>query len=73
VRSRPITPYSDIWHAAVILIQRHGAPDAALVAAQQADECKAKGDGEGQEIWKAIAEAILEMLRGAPKEDQKVN
>lgn len=45
-----VTPNSDIWRAAAILIQRHGAPDAALVAAQRADELLAKGDGEGQEI-----------------------
>lgn len=33
----------DIWRAAAILMQRHGADDAALVAAQTADEFK--GDG----------------------------
>jgi hypothetical protein len=33
----------DIWRAAVILMQRHGADDAVFVAAQRADELKAKG------------------------------
>jgi hypothetical protein len=63
----------DVWRAAAILIQRHGARDAALVAAQRADELLAKGDGDGQVVWKAIVEAVLELLRGAPKEDESVN
>ena len=63
----------DIWRAAAMLIQRHGAPDAALVAAQRADEFNAKGDDDGYEIWKAIVEAILEVMRGAPKEHERVN
>jgi hypothetical protein len=66
-------PDPDIWRAAAILMQRHGAPDAALVAAQRADEFKAKGDEDGHEIWKAIVEAVLELMRGAPKEDERVN
>jgi hypothetical protein len=72
VIGEPVTD-PDIWRAAAILIQRHGAPDAALVAAQRADELLAKGDGAGQEIWKAIVDAILEMLRAAPKEDERAN
>ncbi len=63
----------DIWRAAAILIQRHGAPDAALVAAQRADEFLADGDGEGREIWEAILEAVLELSRGVPKDGEKVN
>jgi hypothetical protein len=33
-----------IWRAAAILMQRHDADDAALVAAQRAGELRAKGD-----------------------------
>ena len=66
-------PDPDIWHAAALLIQRHGAPDAALVAAQRADECRAKGDESGYEIWKAIVDAVLELMRGAPERDERVN
>jgi hypothetical protein len=68
-----VTPDPDIWRAAAILIQRHGAPNAALVAAQRADEFKAKGDEDGYEIWKAIVEAVLELMRGSPERDEKVN
>jgi hypothetical protein len=68
-----MTPDPDIWHAAAMLIQRHGALNAALVAAQRADEFLATGDEEGHVVWKAIVEAVLELLRAAPKEDEKVN
>jgi hypothetical protein len=71
----------DIWHSAArsrglraaILIQRHGATDAALVAAQRADEFKAESGDDGYEISKAIVEAILEVMRGAPEGDERVN
>ncbi len=63
----------DIWRAAVILVQRHGADDAALVAAQTADGFQAKGDKDGYEIWKAIVDAILELRRGEPKEGERIN
>jgi hypothetical protein len=63
----------DIWRAAAILMQRHGADDAALVAAQRADELQASGDKDGREIWKAILEAVLELRRGEPKEGERVN
>jgi hypothetical protein len=68
-----MTPDPDIWHAAALLIQRHGAPDAALVAARRADEFLAVGDKKGHVVWKAIVEAVLELLRAAPKEDERVN
>ena len=67
------TPDPDIWHAAAMLIERHGAPDVALVAAQRADELLATGDEEGNVVWKAIVEAVLELLRAAPNEDERVN
>ena len=63
----------DTWHAAAILIKRHGAPDAALIAAQRADEMLAKGDSDGHAIWKAIVEAVLELMRREPKGDERVN
>jgi hypothetical protein len=68
-----MTPDPDIWHAAAMLIERHGARDAALVAAQRADELLATGDEEGHVVWKAIVEAVLELLRAAPNEDERVN
>jgi hypothetical protein len=63
----------DCWHAADLLVKRHGGPDAAIVAAQRADECLAAGDMEGRAIWRQIVEAILELLRGAPREGEHVN
>jgi hypothetical protein len=63
----------DIWRAAAILMQRHGADDAAIVAAQRGDEFHAKGDDDGYAIWKAILDAILELRRGEPREGERVN
>jgi hypothetical protein len=37
----------DIWRAAAILMQRHGADDAAFVAAQTAGKFGAEGDTTG--------------------------
>ena len=62
----------DIWRAATLLIQRHGR-DAAIVAAQRADEYLASGDIDGQAIWKRIVEAILELLRSEPHDGEPVN
>jgi hypothetical protein len=67
-----MNPDADIWHAAGLLIKRHGADDAALVAAQAGDEMLAKGDQEGHAIWKAILDAILD-LRRERKEGERVN
>ncbi|MGH6975238.1 MAG: hypothetical protein ACRED6_11475 [Stellaceae bacterium] len=39
----------DIWPAANLLIERHGT-DAAIIAAQRADELLAKGDLDGQHV-----------------------
>ncbi len=61
----------DIWRAANLLIKRHGGPDAAIVAAQRADECLASGDG--QAVWKRIVEAILELLRCEPADGERIN
>lgn len=52
----------DLWRAANPIIERHGI-DAALVAAQRADEMLAKGDVEGQLVWKRILAAINELQR----------
>ncbi len=63
----------DIWRAATLLIKRHGGPDAAIVAAQRADECLASGDMDGQAVWKRIVEAILELLRREPEDGERIN
>jgi hypothetical protein len=66
-------PDLDIWRAAAILVKRHCADDAAIVAAQRGDEFGAKGDEDGYAIWKAILDAILELRRSEPAEGERVN
>jgi hypothetical protein len=63
----------DIWRAAAIVVKRHGADDAAIVAAQHGDEFHAKGDEDGYTIWKAILDAIVELRRSKPGEGERVN
>jgi len=65
LRSLQTVPDLDIWRAAHLLIKRHGS-DAAIVAAQRADELLAAGDVEGQLAWKRILTAIGEWQRAAP-------
>ncbi len=53
-------PDRDIWRAANLLIQEHGA-DAEIVAARRADEMLERGDHEGHVVWSRIRRAIFEM------------
>ena len=62
----------DIWRAANLLVKQHGF-DAALVAAQRADDLLAQGDVEGERIWKKITQAINELQRTRPNADEQVN
>ena len=62
----------DIWRAANLLVKRHSA-DAAIVAAQRADELLAAGDMDGQAVWKNITLAIVELQRGERRPDEPVN
>jgi hypothetical protein len=62
----------DILRAANILIKRHGA-DAAVVAAQRADELLEAGDIDGCAIWKRILSAVAELTRITPAEGERVN
>jgi hypothetical protein len=62
----------DIWRAANILIKSH-AEDAALVAAQRADELLAEGDVEGERVFKMILEVVRELQRKKPQESERVN
>ncbi len=49
-------PDLDIYRSANVLIRERG-EDAALEAAQRADAMLAKGDLEGQAVWKRIVRA----------------
>jgi hypothetical protein len=55
-----MTPDIDIWLAASLLIERHGA-EAEIVAAQRADEMLERGDRDEQLVWLRIRRAIVEM------------
>jgi hypothetical protein len=62
----------DIWRAAQLIVKRHGA-DAAIVAAQRADELFNEGDLDGAAIWKRILHAVEELQRVKPKVGERVN
>ena len=63
---------SDIWRAVNLLVKRHGA-DAALAAAQRADELLTAGDVEGCAVWKRILRVVGQLTRTAPAEGEWVN
>jgi len=62
----------DFWRAADLLIKRYGA-DAAVQAAQRADELFSDGDSDCYAIWKRILEAVGELSRTEPAEGERVN
>jgi hypothetical protein len=62
----------DIWRAANLLVKRHG-EDAAIVAAQRADELLAAGDMEGEIVWKRIVGAVSDLLRQTLAPGEAVN
>ena len=67
-----MTSRMDIWRAAKLLIDQHGA-DAPIRAAQRADELLARGDVEGQAVWKRILRAIEALTRREPDCNERVN
>ncbi len=62
----------DIWRAAQATITRYG-DDAALHAAQRADELMAEGDMDGRAVWHRIERAIDELGRTAPGHGEGVH
>ncbi len=62
----------DIWRAANLLVKRYGA-DAAIQAAQRADELLNRGDLDGGAIWRRILAAIEDLARTKPAEGERVN
>ena len=57
-----MTDEADIWRAAKLLVDQHGA-EAPIHAAMRADELLAEGDVEGQLVWKLILNAAHDLLR----------
>ena len=61
----------DIFRAAKLLIDQHG-EDAALRAAQRADELLEEGDLDGSAVWGRILAAVEELRRGR-REGESLN
>jgi len=61
----------DIFRAAKLLIDQHG-DDAAIRAAERADELQDEGDLGGVAVWRRILEAIGKIMRG-PRSDEPLN
>ncbi len=59
----------DIYGSADVLIREHG-EDAAIEAAQQADDTLDRGDLGGFAVWKRILVAIEEIRRTEPADDE---
>jgi hypothetical protein len=50
----------DIWRNANLLVKRHG-DNAAEIARQRAVGLDARGDMQGQAVWKRICAAVVEL------------
>jgi hypothetical protein len=66
-----MTSDPDIYRAAKLLIDQHGA-DAGLRAAERADQLLEAGDMIGATTWRRIHKAIEELGRGR-REGEKLN
>lgn len=70
--ARMIVVDLDVWRCAALLTKRHG-KDAAIVAAQRADELLDAGDAEGQATWRRIVDAILQWQHVGPLDRERQN
>lgn len=59
----------DIWRAAKVLVDQHGA-DAGVHAALRVDELAAAGDDTGRQVWRDILDAVAELQRVVPSEGE---
>jgi len=62
----------DIWRTAGALVAEHG-KDARFVAALRADALLAQYDVDGHLWWKRIRNAVRELQREKPNDDERVN
>jgi len=60
-----MTSRMDIWRAAKLLVDQHGA-DAPIRAAQRADELLAAGDVVARAVWLGIPRAIKGLMATRP-------
>ena len=62
----------DIYRAAKLFVERYGG-EAPIHAAMRADELLARGDLDGQGIWKLILKAIDELLANEGPENAELH
>jgi len=67
-----MTSRMEIWRAAKLLVDQHGA-NAPIRAAQRADELLAAGDLNGRAVWLGILKAVEELIQRQPMEGVLVN
>lgn len=61
-----MTDEIDIYRTANLLVKQHGEMQAAIHAAQRADELMASGDMEGRRVWLKVLKAVKELLDAEP-------
>lgn len=64
-----MTDEIDIYRTANLLMKQHGEMEAAIHAAQRADELMAAGDMEGRRVWLEVLEAVKELSDAEPPSD----
>jgi hypothetical protein len=67
-----MTPDTEIWRAALLMVKRHG-DDAMLEAAARADQLMVDGDMAGCTTWHRILDAIQQLQAKAPAKGEKVH
>jgi hypothetical protein len=67
-----MTEARHILREAELLMKRYGI-DAPLIAARRCDDLRAAGDAEGSEIWWRILEAVAEVWRTTPANDERAH
>ena len=65
-------PNLDIYRAASVLIDQHGA-DAPIEPAMRVDELLDAGDLDGRAVWQRVLAAVEELLRQEPPEGGRVH
>lgn len=67
-----MTDEIDIYRTANLLVKQHGEMEAAIHAAQRADELLDAGDMQGRRVWLKVLKAVRELSDGEPPGDGQV-
>lgn len=67
-----MTDEIDIYRTASLLMKQHGEMEAAIHAAQRADELMDAGDMEGRSVWLKVLKAVKELSETEPPGDGTV-